>query len=157
MPKIAKKRAKVKRTANASIKPKGPTPEGTARALKGWKTRRKNIRTAKRKVRLKKKARVMQYEDVAPAVQLVGKSVARHIKTITQSTDSEERSFVSEAIIDQLITEGVLVEEDQSVIRARMIAAEDDGRLDDEAKRIHEDYWPQYDLHEIYEMFWSPK
>jgi hypothetical protein len=125
--------------------------------VKGWETRRKNQRAQERKERLAKKARLARTEDVSPDVALASKFIVRELNKLKVDVDeADDRSFVTEQFVDRLIEEGSLVEADESVIAARMNVADDDGRLDDEAQRIFEDYWPKYDLHEIYTMFHSP-
>ena len=151
MSRVPKKRKKVKGNAGT----RKPTPEGRRRALKGWETRRRNQRTAERKEKVRKKGLEDRYKESRPDVRLVGMMIAKNLDKLA-STEVDDRSFVTEQLIDQLIAEGSLIESEESVIQARMFSADEDGRLDDEAARIFEDYWPKYDLHEIYTLFYSP-
>ena len=111
-------------------------------AKKGWETRRKN--------ELLKKHAKANPELVGIEIQL--DSQARRIKELEEYIEKRE----AKAIVADAVKKGLIPDDDEEIIKARLRIAISDGTMDEEAYAIADDF-PDYGISEIFTLGYSPK
>lgn len=153
MTKYTKKPRKVKRKkAKPRIrKKKALTKKQRARAAKkGWKTRKRNEREMLKLIKLGKERNLV----ANPALQIV------QIARVYQFVDKLKGALPGEKEqlwIDEQIREFAhehMEDDDESVIRARLFAAEQNGTFDEELTRLAEEF--DMSEREVYTIWISP-
>jgi len=171
---ISKKRSKVKSSkSNPKIKNKPLSKAKRSRAAKkGWATRRaKQGKEARLNEKVKKWKNIrpdfLEIPEIEKILNLPGgrallKAIAKveaaKVKKARQGKVSlEVKKALKHFEVDYVDIDSYLdtfVDTDESIIINRMAAAQEAGRLDDEAKILAEEFnWP---VQEIYTLFMSP-
>lgn len=180
MKSIAKKKRKVKRkkSANPRIKRKAKRKlskqKRSQAAKKGWETRKKKRAQREQEAQQQVIARKAKayWEGKRPDLRGVEKvfeevmaelrpgeeydKSLRHVFAEAFHRSVEEqlpelRSQLAEGVIEEFIEEGYFVESDETRIIGRLMIADEDGRFDDEARILADEF--DYDVHDIYDMW----
>lgn len=153
MTKYNRKPRKVKRKkAKPRIRKKKPlTPkQRSAAAKRGWKTRKKKEREALALIKLGK-ARQLQADPTLEIVQQT--RVYQFVNKLRGAMPTpEQQAFIDEQIRE--FAEEHMEADDESVIRARLFAAEEAGRFEEEVSRLADEF--NMSEREIYTLWVSP-
>lgn len=112
-------------------------------AKKGWETRRA-------------KERNQRLIEANPELEGVEEEFKEAVRLEVERQLPEIRSQVMKDVIRTYVEEGKIENDVESIIYARLIAANKDGRFYDEVLELAEDF-PEYSVREIYTMGESPK
>ncbi len=161
MTRIAKKPRKVKpRKSKPRIKKKKAlTPKQRSRAAKrGWQTRKRKERELLKRIK-EGKATQLAAEPALEGMQAVRAYQVLHRMQgkLPEGLDAEATEAVQLWIDEQIkdyVKDYFVDADDDTVIRARLYAAEEAGRFEEEVTRISEEY--NMAEHEVYTLWLSP-
>lgn len=128
----------------------------TKAAKKGWATRRRNQRAAGVEKRSKKQEQAVKRAQrgfEALVEKEVQKRLAEEVAKLKR-TNVELLSAARAQVIEEYMKQHGFVETDESVIIARMNLAESQGRSNEEAHILADEF--NYDVREVYTLWMSP-
>ncbi len=156
---MAQKKRKVKRAKPRKRKRPLTTKQRSIIAKRAWRKRKARekaeLKLFKQKIAEGKKKVVNFVPDLdLDNIKRVEKSFSDALKVTQILPDSEFRRTVVEAI-NKYVESEMFEEDDETKIRARLIVAESDGRLNEEAQLCADEY--DMDITEVYTLWISPK
>ncbi len=156
---MAQKKRKVKRAKPRKRKKPLTSKQRSLIAKRAWRKRKARekaeLKLFRQKIAEGKKKVINFVPDLdLENIQRVERSFSDAIKVAQHIPPGETRETVIQAI-NKYIESEMFEEDDETKIRARLIVAESEGRIDDEAQRCAEDF--DMDVREVYTLWISPK
>lgn len=156
---MAQKKRKVKRAKPRKRKRPLTSKQRSIIAKRAWRKRKARekaeLKLFKQKIAEGKKKVVEFVPNLdLDNIKRVERSFSDALKIAQVLPDSEFRQTVVEAI-NRYVESEMMEEDDETKIRARLIVAESEGRIDDEAKICSEEY--DMDIRDVYTLWISPK
>lgn len=149
---MAQKKRKVKRAKPRKRKRPLTAKERSRIAKKGWKTRKARLKAFREKI---DKGRE-QMKAIVPELDTVKKDIfERGLMFAIQQLPKEHQEAALANVINAYVNAEMMEEDDETKIRARLLIADAEGRLDDEAQTCAEEF--DMDVREVYTLWISPK
>jgi hypothetical protein len=156
---MAQKKSKVKRAKPRKRKKPLTSKQRSIIAKRAWRKRKAREKAELKEFRRKIREGKRKVIDYVPNLDLahikkVENSLSDVLK-VTQSLSPSEFKETLIATINKYVESEMMEEDDETKIRARLIVAESEGRLDDEAQNCADEF--DMDVREVYTLWISPK
>ncbi len=149
---MAQKKRKVKRAKPRKRKRPLTAKQRSRAAKKGWKTRKARLKAFRAKIDTgRDKVRAL-----VPELDTVKKDIfERGIYFAIKQLPKEDQEAALANIINAYVNAEMMEEDDETRIRARLLIADSEGRLDDEVLVCATEF--DMDVREVYTLWISPK
>lgn len=149
---MAQKKRKVKRKKPQKRKKPLTAKQRSRAAKKGWKTRKRKLKEFRAKiVKGGEKTKIVFPEITAAAKDMFERGIMFAINKLSP----QDRDAALANVIEAYVQAEMMEEDEETKIRARLIIADSEGRLDEEVQTCAEEF--DMDVREVYTLWISPK
>ena len=149
---MAQKKRKVKRAKPRKRKKPLTSKQRSRAAKKGWKTRRDRYKAFKAKIDKGRK----RIKQEIPELDTVKKDIfERGLMFAIQQLPIKDQEAALANVISAYVDAEMMEGDDETRMKARLIIADSEGRLDDEVKILAAEF--DMDVRDVYTLWISPK